>query len=361
MPSGRFRGAVRGRERAMKAGVVVASANGRVGIARAVEVLRQGGSALDAVEAGVREVEANPEDHTVGYGGLPNLLGVVELDAAIMDGRTLAAGAVGAVKGFPHPISIARRVMEELPHVFLVGEGAERFAREMGFTPAELLTPEAREMWLRMLRDEGQVQDPSRLPYLEKIRQYVERAMDPEKVRAASGREDQRGAGSPAGDGDAGGRAGEPVSPGTVNFLARDRAGNLAAATSTSGWAWKYPGRLGDSPVVGAGLYADNRYGAAACTGRGEMTIRACTAYSLVRYLREGLDVREAGRRAMEELAYLVDRYFSTVSVVAMDREGNHAAFSNRPGATYVFMTEEMETYEERERVYVPVTAGRPA
>jgi len=314
----------------MVAGVVVASANGRVGILRAVEVLRRGGSALDAVEAGVREVEANPDDHTVGYGGLPNLLGVVELDAAVMDGRTLATGAVGAVKGFAHPVSIARRVMEELPHVFLVGEGAERFAREVGFAPTELLTEEARQVWLRMLREEGQVEDPSRLPYLEKMRQYVGWAMDPEKA-----------------------------SPGTVNFLALDRAGNLAAATSTSGWAWKYPGRLGDSPVVGAGLYADNRYGAAACTGRGEMTIRACTAYSLVRYLREGLTLEEAGRRAMEELGHLVDRYFSTVSVVAMDRWGNHMAFSNRSGATYVFMTEDMETYQEGERVYVPVTRGR--
>ncbi|MDI6895233.1 MAG: N(4)-(beta-N-acetylglucosaminyl)-L-asparaginase [Bacillota bacterium] len=359
-----------GKERGMGPGVVVASANGRVGIARAVEVLRQAGSALDAVEAGVRAVEANPDDHTVGYGGLPNLLGVVELDAAIMDGRTLAAGAVGAVKDFFHPVSIARRVMEELPHVFLVGEGAERFAREMGFSPSELLTAEAREVWLRMLRDEGEVPDPSRLPYLQKIRQYVEWAMDPEKVCTAYGGVHQRGPGSAVSrehapgraagaDRDAPGRAGEPASPGTVNFLARDRAGDLAAATSTSGWAWKYPGRLGDSPVVGAGLYADNRYGAAACTGRGEMTIRSCTAYSLVRHLREGFTLHEAGKRAMEELGYLVDRYFSTVSVVAMDREGNHAAFSNRARATYVFMTEEMDAYEERDRTWVPVTAGR--
>ncbi|MDI6825087.1 MAG: N(4)-(beta-N-acetylglucosaminyl)-L-asparaginase [Bacillota bacterium] len=326
----------------MERAVVVASANGRVGILRAMEVLRRGGSALDAVEAGVREVEANPRDHTVGYGGLPNLLGVVELDAAIMDGRTLATGAVGAIRGFPHPVSVARRVMEELPHVFLVGEGAERFAREMGFAPAELLTEEAREVWLRMLREEGGVDDPTRLPYLEKIRTYVNWAMDPEKVRAAYA------AGAP-----------DPPGSGTVNFLARDHRGDLAAATSTSGWAWKYPGRLGDSPVVGAGLYADNRYGAAACTGRGEMTIRTCTAYSLVRYLREGLPLEDAGRLAMEELGRLVDRYFSTVSVVAMDRHGHCAAFSNRAGATYVFMTEDMDTFLERDRIYIRVTEGR--
>ena len=113
--------------------IVVASANGRVGIGAAIEILRAGGSALDAVETATRLVEANPEDHTVGYGGYPNLLGEVELDASIMDGRTLSAGAVGGLKGFKHPISVARRVMEDLPHVLLVGEGAARFAREIGW------------------------------------------------------------------------------------------------------------------------------------------------------------------------------------------------------------------------------------
>lgn len=341
----------------MEAALVVASANGRVGIVRAVEVLRRGGSALDAVEAGVREVEAHPDDHTVGYGGLPNLLGVVELDAAIMDGSTLATGAVGAVKGFLHPISIARRVMEELPHVFLVGEGAERFAREMGFTAGDLLTEEARQVWEGMLREAGDVEDPYRLSGQERIRHYLELAMDPERVQAlhsvAHGTAARGGRDTcfPPSPGTAG--------TGTVNFLARDRRGNVAAATSTSGWAWKYPGRLGDTPVVGAGLYADNRYGAAACTGRGEMTIRACTAYSLVRYLREGLTLEDAGRRVMDDLGHLVDRYFGTVSVVAMDGTGRHLAFSNYPGTTYVFMTEDMDTYRESERVYVPVTAGR--
>lgn len=129
--------------------IVVASANGRVGIGASMEVLKAGGSAVDAVEAGIRLVEDNPEDHTVGYSGYPNLVGVVELDASIMDGRTLGAGAVGAVRGFRHPISIARKVMDTLPHVFLVGGGAERFAEEMGFEREELLTPETRAAWRR--------------------------------------------------------------------------------------------------------------------------------------------------------------------------------------------------------------------
>src|SRR4051812_21624149 len=127
--------------------IVVASTNGSVGIGAAMEILRAGGTALDAVEAAARLVEANPEDHSVGYGGYPNLLGEVELDASIMDGRTLAAGAVGALKGYRHPISVARRVMQELPHVMLVGAGAAQFAREIGMQEENLLTPAAEEVY----------------------------------------------------------------------------------------------------------------------------------------------------------------------------------------------------------------------
>jgi L-asparaginase / beta-aspartyl-peptidase len=192
--------------------LVAASANGRVGIRQAMERLRGGGSALDAVEAGVRAVESNPADHSVGLGGLPSLVGEVELDASIMDGRTLAAGAVGALKGFEHAVSVARKVMEELPHVFLVGGGAARFAREMGFPPAELLTEEARRIWADRLIGHGL--EPEGVLSLERLREQVWLAADPQKAA------------------------------GTVNFIARDAGGNLASAVSTSGWAWKHPGRL---------------------------------------------------------------------------------------------------------------------
>ncbi len=303
--------------------LVVASANGRVGIREAMRVLREGGSALDAVETGCRLVESNPDDHSVGYSGIPNLLGVVELDASIMDGKTLAAGAVGAVKNFEHPISIARKVMEELPHVFLVGEGAERFAREAGFEEKDLLTPEAEEIRRRLLEGKGLGIYAERLKYLERIREFANLATDPERAL------------------------------GTVNFIARDREGNLAVGVSTSGWACKYPGRLGDSPVIGAGNYADNRYGAAACTGRGEMAIRKCTAYSAVMYMRMGASVEEAGRRAMEDLKDLVDPYAGAMSLICVDAQGNHAAFSNREGSRYVFMTDEMDEPEERPRILV--------
>lgn len=306
---------------------IIASSNGRIGIFAAMEVLRQGGSAIDAVEAGIKLVEDNPEDHTVGYSGLPNLLGEVELDASIMDGRTRAAGAVGAIKGFPYAISVARRVMEELPHCFLVGEGAARFAREMGFEERELLTPEARDIWRQLLEAKVPEVYAGRMRYLEKIRQYARVTADPERPNE------------------------------TVNFIAMDGAGNLCCGVSTSGWAWKYPGRLGDSPVIGAGNYADNRHGAAACTGRGEMAIRAGTARAMVLMLGLGMSLDEAGTAVMRDLYQLEDEYFGRVSMIAMDARGAHRAFSLAPDATYLHFDANMAAPEELPRVYVPSLA----
>ena len=307
--------------------LVIASTNGSVGIGEAMRVLRAGGSAVDAVEAGIQRVEDNPEDHTVGTSGLPNLLGEVELDASIMDGRTLQAGAVGAVKRVAHPISLARRVMEELPHVLLVGEGAERFARELGVPEANLLTPEAAQIWREFFEKDMPEVYRERPEYLAGLRRFARRAADPERPNE------------------------------TVNFIARDASGQVATGVSTSGWAWKYPGRLGDSPVIGAGNYADSRYGAAACTGRGEMAMRACTAFSVVLYLKLGRPLEEAGRAALEEVGHLVDPYAGRVSLVAMDAQGRHAAFSTGPDTTYIYMTDAMDTHLEAPRLQVAVPA----
>jgi beta-aspartyl-peptidase (threonine type) len=257
-------------------------------------------------------------------------VGDVEVDASIMDGLTLQAGAVGAVRNCEHAISLARKVMEELPHVLLVGTGAERFAKEMGFPEKDLLTAEAREIWREIFDTKVPSGYQERLAYVQGIRRYAKLAADPERPNE------------------------------TVNFIARDAKGNLATGVSTSGWSWKYPGRLGDSPVIGAGNFADNRYGAAACTGRGEMAMRLCTAHSVVMYLKMGMAVEEAGRAATAELGYLVDPYFGRVSLIAMDARGNHAGFSNGPDATYVYMTDEMRTYVEVPRIHVPTAdAGR--
>jgi len=303
--------------------IIVASSNGRVGISAAMEVLRNGGSAIDAVEAGIRLVESNPDDDTVGLGGIPNLLGQVELDASIMDGRTLAAGAVAAVQGYEHPISIARKVMEELPHVLLAGSGAERFAAEMGFQRRELLTEKSREVWEERLRQAIPEAVLANLEEEPDLRQWVERVR---KSRRAGG---------------------------TVNFLAQDADGDICAGVSTSGQGWKYPGRVGDSPLIGAGNYADNRYGAAACTGLGEMAILTGTARSVVLYLKMGLSLEEAGREAMEDLHDLTAPYLGKMNIVALDKHGRHAAFSNREDRTYIYMTEEMDEAEEMPRVVV--------
>jgi L-asparaginase / beta-aspartyl-peptidase len=309
-------------------GVVVASTNGSVGIRQAVEVLRRGGSAVDAVVAGIKPVEANPNDHSVGYSGLPNLLGEVELDASIMDGRGLRAGSVGALKGYQDAIELARRVMEDLPHVLIVGDGAARLADEVGLLPVELLTEQARTIW-RSRFDDDRATPASSSAYYTRIRQIVGTVTrDPEL----------------------------PVPPhGTVNVIARDRHGNVACGVSTSGWAWKYPGRLGDSPIVGAGNYADNRWGAAACTGRGEMAQRACTAHSVVTFLRFGMSLDEAVRTALADLRALDDPYASEMTVIALDREGRHRAGSTSPGKSYIYMSEAMDDFVEEARMHVPL------
>ncbi|MFQ6015406.1 MAG: N(4)-(beta-N-acetylglucosaminyl)-L-asparaginase [Anaerolineae bacterium] len=286
-------------------------------------VLRQGGSALDAVEAGIRAVESNPDEHSVGYGGLPNLLGEVEVDASIMDGRTLMAGAVGAVKGYEHAISIARRVMEHLPHVMLVGSGAERFAAEMGFVKKELLTKEAREIWEGKLRDKLSPDEQEMVRRFERLGELVRLAADPEKAQ------------------------------GTTNFIAQDARGDIASGVSTSGWSWKYPGRLGDSPIIGAGNYADNRYGAATCTGYGEMAIRCSTARSVVLYIKMGLSLEGACREALEDLRTLTTPFPGGMHILAMDREGHHLGVTNEKDREvfYIFMTDKMSRPETKPRL----------
>jgi len=305
---------------------VIASANGIVGIKAAMEVLKKGGTAVDAVEAGIHYVESNPEDTTVGYGGLPNLLGEVELDASIMDGKNLAAGTVGAVKGYEHPITIARKVMEELPHVTIVGAGAEMFAKELGFEKKDLLTESSKRIWEQGLVGKASAGYIERGEYMDSLRKFSQIAADPEKHL------------------------------GTTNFIAYDKYGQLATGVSTSGWAWKYPGRLGDSPIIGAGNYADSRYGAAACTGRGEMAMRLCSARSMVLYMEMGMSLEQAATKAMLDLANIEDKYWGRVSCVIMDAKGNHGAFTVGGPSKYVYITDDMgePVTEDRTLVRAP-------
>lgn len=281
---------------------------------------------MDAVETAVRAAEANEADHYVGVGGLPNLLGEVELDASIMDGETRRAGAVAAVTGFPHPISIARAVCDRLPqHLLLVGAGAERFADEAGIARGRTLTDEARQLWRDGLEPAGldAVQAQHGEGEVAYRRQVIERlaAMAP------------------------------PSGPwGTVNVLALDAAGNLAVGVSTSGYPWKYPGRVGDSAVIGAGNYCDNRVGAAACTGRGELAIRASTARCVLLALQAGRGPADACAVALAETAELPDEYRSPLQALCLTPDGRHGGASTRPGSTYSVMTAGDDNYRIEER-----------
>ena len=307
--------------------LIVASHNGAIGMRPAMAALRDGASAMDAVEVGTRLVEANPDEHSVGYNGYPNILGELELDASIMDGRTLDSGAVAAMRGFPYAISVARQVMErKLPHVLLAGEGAERFAREIGAEAwGEMLSDEVRQLWRGRLTTLGTDQAAATLPEGTPLLDLVKVATDPERVGS------------------------------TVNFLAIDSAGDICSGVSTSGWAWKYPGRIGDSPIIGAGNYADNRYGACCCTGMGEMAIRAGTARSVVLYLKMGMTLAEAAHTAMRDLRDLGGDYIGHMNLIALDRHGEHIGLSSEAGRAYIYQTGEMEAHQGVEREVVPI------
>ncbi len=273
--------------------ILITNNEGASGVAAAVERLARGEPGLDAIEAGIRRVEADESVRTVGKGGWPNLIGEVELDAGVMDGATLRTGAVGALRGFAHPVSVARAVMERLPHELLVGEGAARFAREIGATETELLVEETRAGWRAWFEREVSPADRARWPQAPLV-DLCRHTVDPETRRD------------------------------TTVFIARDGKGNIVAGTSTSGWGWKYPGRLGDSPIAGAGFYADRRYGACACTGAGEMTMRAGTARAVVAYLKMGLALDAAVSEAVEDLRALEGGLINRVTIHAIDAAGAH-------------------------------------
>ena len=279
---------------------ILANCEGGVGMKAAREVLGRGGAALDAVEAGIRVVEADNSIDSVGRGGAPDLLGVVSCDAAVMDGATGRTGAVGNLRYFLHAVSVARQVMERLPHVMLVSEGAERFAREIGAQRAEMLTEEARARYERWMMEHAPASLRAKLSDADLVQLTWESSR-------------------------------EMTAGGTVVFLGLDGNGDIAAGTSTSGWAQRYPGRLGDSPIVGAGLYADNRYGACGCTHVGEMTIRACTARSVVLYMKAGASVREACLEAVRDLRSLKGGYLGPVIIHAIDRRGSPCVVSTGP------------------------------
>ncbi|AND68667.1 hypothetical protein ATSB10_12130 [Dyella thiooxydans] len=266
-------------------------------------LLGPGGKALDAVEAGVQIPEADRANHSVGLGGYPDRDGHVTLDASIMDGDG-RCGAVACIERIVHPIRVARRVMEVTPHVLLVGEGALQFAREQGFHEQDLLTPEAEKAWHAWMKEAKYRPVPN-----------------------SENRDYHQSLGLPGGK----------HNHDTIGMLAVDAHGHLAGACTTSGMAWKLHGRVGDSPIIGAGLYVDGEVGGATSTGVGEEVIRNAGSFLVVELMRQGRSPQEACEEAVRRIVKKRPDGAKELQVgfLALRRDGAVGAFAIQHGFTY--------------------------
>ena len=275
---------------------------GRAANAEAWKIFGNDGGVLDAVEAGVKVPEADATNHSVGLGGFPDRDGKVTLDACIMDG-SLNCGSVAFLENIVHPISVARLVMEKTPHVMLVGEGALQFALANGFKKENLLTPESERAWREWLKTaqyqpviniENKKADPKNLP-------------------------------------------GGPFNHDTIGMLAIDATGKMGGACTTSGAAWKMRGRVGDSPIIGAGLYVDGEAGAATSSGLGEEVIRTCGSHAVVEMMRAGTDPETACKKVVERIVKRnPDRAKGLqVGFLALHKNGTYGAYAIHKGFTY--------------------------
>lgn len=300
-------------ERAARA-LAVSSANGIRATEKAMQLMQEGKDALDAVIAGVNIVEDDPNDMSVGLGGLPNADGDVELDASVMHGPSHRAGAVAALRNIKNPSRVARTVMERTDHILLVGEGALKFAKMHGFLEENLLTNESREEWLKW-RESLSKEDDYLPPHSiddSNIGEGIKKALQ---------------------------------TYGTINCLGLDLQGNISGVTTTSGLAYKIPGRVGDSPIIGAGLYVDNAIGAAGSTGRGEANLANCSSVMIVEYMRQGMSPGDACLLACKRIVEhtkekrLLDssgRPSFDVKFYAISRTGEHGSASIWSGGKYV-------------------------
>ena len=305
LPRKAFSAASQGSLRAEK-GLVISSANGVKAIEKARQLIDGGSDALDAVIAAVNIVEDDPNDMSVGLGGLPNADGEVELDASVMHGPSHRAGAVAALKNIKNPSCVAKVVMDRTDHVLLVGEGALKFAKMHGFKEENLLTDQSREEWVRWketLSNEDAYLPPHTLEDRD-IGEGVKKALQ---------------------------------TYGTINCLGLDLEGNLSGVTTTSGLSYKIPGRVGDSPIIGAGLFVDNEIGAAGSTGRGEANLLNCSSVMIVEYMKQGESPTEACLLACkrivqhtkeERLLDLDGKPKFDVKFYAINKKGEHGGAS---------------------------------
>jgi len=267
------------------------------------KVLKDGGRALDAVEQGVQVVEADPNIASVGYGGRPDREGHVTLDACIMD-ETGNAGAVAFLQNIMHPISVARRVMEDTPHVMIVGEGALQFARENGFGEVDLLTDKARADWQEWLKTARY--DPWSPP------------KDPTEGQ---------------------------TNHDTISMLAMDQQGNLSGSCTTSGLNYKMHGRVGDSPIIGASLFVDNEVGAACATGVGEEVMKTLGSFLIVELMRQGASPQEACKEGIRRILVRHDSLENVqVGYLAIDKQGRVGAYDIQPWFQYALTTSDGKT-----------------
>lgn len=269
---------------AAKRPCVISSSNGMAAVNEAMARLRAGSPPVDAVVAGITLVEDDPNDHSVGFGGLPNEEGVVELDASVMDGPMHKAGAVGGLRNIKNPAQVALKVMRETDHVMLVGEGALKFARAHGFQEENLLTPASREAWLKWKRNLNPNDD-----WLN----------DNQILPAAGG----GGAGTSGLSSQLRSHDAVPFTWGTIHCAAVNEAGDVGGSTSTSGLSWKLAGRVGDSPIIGAGMYVANEVGAAGSTGRGESVMQSCGAFQVVQHMAGGVEPTQACLKVLQWIA----------------------------------------------------------
>ncbi len=268
------------------------------------KILSAGGRAIDAVEQGVRLVEADPDERSVGYGGRPDRDGRVTLDACIMD-ENMNIGSVACLEHIKHPISVARAVMEKTPHVMLVGDGALQFALEKGFQKENLLTEASEKEWKEWL----------------KTAKY------------------------------------QPVvnieNHDTIGMVAMDTSGNLSGACTTSGMAFKMHGRVGDSPIIGAGLYVDNEVGAVTATGHGEEVIRIAGCHLVVELMRQGMSPEKACKTAVERVCRKQKHRINEVQVgfIAISSKGEYGAYCIHPGFNYAVRTNERNSLIESKSI----------
>lgn len=288
--------------------------------AEAWKILGQGGKAIDAVEAGVQIPEADPHDQSVGYGGLPDRDGKVTLDACIMDEKG-NCGAVMFLEGIMHPIKVARLVMDKTPHVQLVGEGALQFALANGFKIENLLTPESEKAWKAWLKNAKY--DPMTIP----------------KLLEEKTKKDERG---------------QQNNHDTIGMLAMDAAGQLSGACTTSGMAYKMRGRVGDSPIIGAGLYIDNEFGAATSTGVGEEVVRICGSHTVTELMRQGYKPEEACKKAVQRIIRMRGDKAKDLQIgfIAINKKGAFGGYSMQKGFTYAVQTKSGSKVYEAKSLY---------